>query len=97
MGALRSEPEAPSIAADAYREEKAFDRKRRRRRACARVLRMLALMVLIPVAIAAVFLVSYALTCILNGASPEELVASFENLFARIEGLLFELGIWLIH
>ena len=58
---------------------------------------MLALMVLIPVAIAAVFLVSYALTCILNGASPEELVASFENLFARIEGLLFELGIWLIH
>lgn len=97
MGALRGEPEAASIAADAYREEKAFDRKRQRRRARSRVLRILALMVLVPLAIVAVFLVSYALTCILNGASPEELVASFENLFARVEGLLFELGILPIH
>ena len=97
MGALRGEPEAASIAADAYREEKAFDRKRRRRRGLGRVLRMLMLIVLTPLAIVAVFLISYALTCILNGASPEELVPSFENLFARVEGLLFELGVWPIH
>ena len=97
MGALRGEPEAASIAADAYREEKAFDRKRRRHRGLGRVLRMLMLIVLTPLAIVAVFLISYALTCILNGASPEELVSSFESLFARVEGLLYELGIGPIH
>ena len=97
MGALRGEPEAASIVADAYREEKAFDRKRRRRRALGRVLRILLLIALVPLAIVVVFLISYALTCILNGASPEELGASFENLFARVEGLLFELGILPIH
>ena len=89
--------EPTSVAADAYREEKAFDRKRRRRRARGRVLRVFALIILAPIAIVAVFLISYALTCILNGASPDELVDSFANLFVRIEGVLFDLGLLPIH
>ena len=89
--------EPASVAADAYREEKAFDRKRRRRRAWGRVLRVFALIILAPIAIVAVFLISYALTCILNGASLDELVASFSNLFDRAEGVLYDLGILPIH
>ena len=96
-GARRESLEPVSVAADAYREDKAFDRKRRRRRAWGRALRAAALIILMPIAIVAVFLISYALTCILNGASPDELVDSFANLFARIEGVLYDLGVLPIH
>lgn len=96
-GARRESLEPVSVAADAYREDKAFDRKRCRRRARGRVLRAVALIVLMPIAIVAVFLISYALTCILNGASPDELVASFSNLFDRAEGVLYDLGVLPIH
>ena len=96
-GTKRGPLEPVSVAADAYREDKAFDRKRRRRRARERVLRAVALIILMPIAIVAVFLISYALTCILNGASPDELAASFSNLFARVEGVLYDLDLLPIH
>ena len=89
----REAPEPMSVAADAYREDKAFDRRRRRRRAWMRALRVFGLIILMPIVLVAVFLVSYALTCILNGATPDELAASFADLFARAEGVLYDLGL----
>lgn len=84
--------EPQSAAADAYRDEKAYDRKRVRRRKRGHVLRLLALIVLMPIVIVAVFLVSYVLTCVLNGATPDEVMASLGNLMTRVEGFLIQLG-----
>lgn len=84
---VEREPAEPySVAEEAYRKEKAYDRKRARRRKAAGVLRVMATVVVLPVAVVAVFLVSYGLTCILNGASPDELAQLFGELFARVEG-----------
>ena len=82
---------AYSVAEEAYRAEKAYDRKRARRRKALAIARVLAAVVLLPVAVVAVFLVSYGLTCVLNGASPDELVQLFAELFARIEGFARDL------
>ena len=65
-----SAPEAYSVQQDSYAQELAFDKRRARRRRVGQRLRTLAMIVLIPLGLAAIFLVSYALTCILNGASP---------------------------
>ena len=77
-----------SVAEDAYRAEKAYDRKRARKRKLAGALRMLAMAVLLPLAVVAVFLISYVLTCILNGASPDELVQLVAQLFSRVKGFV---------
>lgn len=82
--------EPQSVAADAYRDEKAYDRKRARRHKRAHALRVVAFVLFMPMAIAAVFLISYVLTCVLNGATPEEVVASLSNLVQRVEGLLIQ-------
>lgn len=69
-----SAPEAYSVQQDSYAQELAFDKHRARRRRWAQRLRTLAMIVLIPLGLAAIFLASYALTCILNGASPNEVL-----------------------
>ena len=84
-----------SAAEEAYREEKAFDRRRVRRSKLAHALRIVATLILVPLALAAVFLVSYALTCILNGASPDELATLVSNLLARIATAAREAAAWL--
>lgn len=78
--------EAPDIACDAYREDKAYDRARKRRARRMRALRMLIACLLVPIAVVLVFLGSYALTCIVNGATPEELAGLMGNLFNRVSG-----------
>ena len=47
-------------------------------------LRTLAMIVLIPLGLAVIFLVSYALTCILNGASPSEVLQHLSALGQRL-------------
>ena len=47
-------------------------------------LRTLAMIVLIPLGLAAIFLASYALTCILNGASPNEVLQHLSALGQRL-------------
>ena len=74
-----SAPENYSVQQDSYAQELAFDKRRSRRRRWGQRLRTLAMIVLIPLGLAAIFLASYALTCILNGASPSEV---FEHLAA---------------
>lgn len=97
VGASRAAGSAPSprpatqappysIAQESYRAELAYDRKRARSHKASRILRVVALVVLVPVLLVAVFLASYALTCILNGATPEDLAQLMGSLFARIEG-----------
>lgn len=75
---------APSIAAEAYREALAYDARRARRTKAARVARVLAMVVLTPIAMALIFLASYALTCIANGATPEELAVLMGELLHRV-------------
>ena len=88
----RSHGEPYSIANESYRAERAFDRRRSRRRKLMGALRIVALVVLLPVAIAAVFLLSYGLTCIMRGAALDELLQLYAELFARVEGLVAALA-----
>lgn len=69
-----------SVQQDSYREELAFDRARSRRRRLAAVLKVVALVIATPVALAAVFVAAYAFTCILNGATPDEVVVMLSDL-----------------
>lgn len=77
-------PEAYSVQQDSYAQELAFDKRRVRRRRWAQRLRTLAMIVLIPLGLAAIFLASYALTCILNGASPNEVLRHLAALGQRL-------------
>lgn len=79
-----SAPEAYSVQQDSYAQELAFDKRRARRRRVGQRLRTLAMIVLIPLGLAAIFLASYALTCILNGASPNEVLQHLAALGQRL-------------
>ena len=94
----RGEHEAPhtpsqasdgySVAQDAYREELTFQRRRARRRRIGACLRVLALIVLIPLGLAAGFVGSYVLTCIINGATPEEVLDVLTAMPSRVESFV---------
>lgn len=77
-------PETYSVQQDSYAQELAFDKRRARRRRLGQRLRTLAMIVLIPLGLAAIFLASYALTCILNGASPNEVLQHLAALGQRL-------------
>ena len=77
-------PETYSVQQDSYAQELAFDKRRARHRRLSQRLRTLAMIVLIPLGLAAIFLVSYALTCILNGASPNEVLQHLAALGQRL-------------
>ena len=47
--------------------------------------RSLLVVVLVPILLFAAFVGSYALTCILNGASPQELALLMGELFAKMQ------------
>ncbi|MDD6997062.1 MAG: hypothetical protein PUI21_04490 [Collinsella sp.] len=78
------DPGAYSVQQDSYAQELAFDKRRARRRRWVQRLRALAMIVLIPLGLAAIFLASYALTCILNGASPSEVLQHWTALGQRL-------------
>ena len=77
-------PETYSVQQDSYAQELAFDKRRARHRRMGQRLHTLAMIVLIPLGLAAIFLVSYALTCILNGASPSEVLQHLSALGQRL-------------
>lgn len=81
-------PEAYSVQQDSYAQELAFDKRRARRRRWTQRLRTLAMIVLIPLGLAAIFLASYALTCILNGASPSEVLEHLAVLGQRLSDVV---------
>lgn len=78
------DPGAYSVQQDSYAQELAFDKRRARRRRWVQRLRTLAMIVLIPLGLAAIFLASYALTCILNGASPSKVLEHLAALGQRL-------------
>lgn len=78
------DPGAYSVQQDSYAQELAFDKRRARRRRWVQRLRTLAMIVLIPLGLAAIFLASYALACILNGASPSEVFGHLAALGQRL-------------
>ena len=80
-----------SISQESYREELAFHKRRGRRRRLAAVVRALALIVMVPVLLAAIFVGSYVLTCILNGASPEEVATLLGEMATRVTAFAREL------
>lgn len=87
----RSGGEDYSLQQESYRKELAFDRKRARRRKSGTILRALGYCIGVPIALAVVFIVSYVLTCIVNGASPEEVVELVGSLFERVRGFVWQL------
>ena len=84
--------EAYSVQMQEYRDELDFDKKRARRRKILGVLKSLALIVLIPLLLAAVFLVSYALTCIANGATPSQMQELLLSFIERVIAFAAQLG-----
>lgn len=78
-------------AADAYQAELAYARRCDRRRKAAQVIRMFLLAIFIPLAVVAVFVASYALTYILNGATFDEVLEALLELAGRIEAFLRQL------
>lgn len=73
-----------SMAQDSYREELAFHARRARLRRLAAVARVLGLIVAVPVALAAVFAGSYVLTCIVNGATPDDVIELLKAMPSRL-------------
>ncbi len=76
-----------------YRDELDFDKKRAGRRKILDVLKSLALIVLIPLLLAVVFLASYALTCIANGATPSEMQELLLSFIERVVTFAAQLGL----
>lgn len=83
--------EAYSLQQESYREELAFDKKRARRRKSGTILRAIGYCVGVPVVLAIVFVVSYVLTCIINGATPDEVVEMMGSLVERVRGFVWQL------
>ena len=81
-----------SIAQEAYRQELDYDRRRVRGRRRKTMLRVLLTIVLVPILLFAAFIASYVLTCVLNGATPEELAQLMAKLFGRIGTFLSTVG-----
>lgn len=73
-----------SLEQEAYRAELAFDRRRARRRKVLAAVRLLAAVVLVPIVLIALFIASYALTCIASGATPAEVGALLHDLFYSV-------------
>lgn len=78
------DPAPYSVAGEAYREEKAYQRRRAEHGKLVSALRVIATVVLLPLLLVAVFLVSYAITCIVNGASISELSELMTELVTSI-------------
>ena len=78
------DPGAYSVQQDSYAQELAFDKRRARRRRGAQRRRSRGMVVVIPLGLAGIFLASYALTCILNGASPNEVLQHLAALGQRL-------------
>lgn len=72
-----------SIAGEAYREERAYAARRHRRKLVLGMLRTVGVIVAVPVIVTLVFVASYALTCVLEGATPEELVQALSDLWEQ--------------
>lgn len=72
------------IAYENYQAELVFDRKRACRRRVLTVLRTLMLILVVPVLLVAVFIASYALTFVLSGAGPEEVVEALADCFKMV-------------
>ncbi len=73
-----------SLAQESYRDELAFHKQRARRRRCAAIARVLACVVLIPLALIVVFVGSYVMTCVINGATPDEVFDLLSTMPERI-------------
>lgn len=77
-----------SVAQESYQEELEYERARRKRRRSHHIVRAVLLALLIPVFFAALFLAAYVAACIVNGASPGELVQLLGALGTRLAGLV---------
>ena len=78
--------------ARAYEAERAYDAARTRHARRMGALRVVLTVVLVPCALFAVFVTAYALTCVMNGASPQELGELLRNGYAHMGSFLADLG-----
>ena len=77
-----------SVAQDSYQRELAFDKQRARRRKVTGMLKMVLFVLLLPIVLVVVFIAAYALACIANGASPQELLGLLGALLERMGGFV---------
>ena len=79
-----------SVEQESYREELAFNRRRSKRRRALSVARMVGLVIAVPTGLVLLFLLAYALTCIMDGASPEELVGLMTELLEHASAVVHQ-------
>ena len=85
---VQNAPEAaPVPLEEAYGSERKYDTRRARRRAVLGIVRAVLLVLAVPLMMVVGFVVSYALTCILGGATPEELIAAPAMLYEQAREL----------
>lgn len=87
-GQPQADWERYSLEQETYRDEMAFNRKRASARKRRGILRALAFVIAVPLMLIVAFVVSYVLTCILNGASPDDIALLLGDLWARVQGWL---------
>lgn len=89
---VRAKAESYSVAQEAYRDELAYDKRRARRRKLFAVVRAIGLLFGIPLLLVAVFAGSYVFTCIINGATPEEVVELLSDMVTRCVLFFTQIG-----
>lgn len=72
----------------------AYNRSRAQRRRRAGVLRVLLLVIAVPLMLVIAFVVSYILTCILNGASPDDIAGLLADLADRVRTWVADLHLF---
>ena len=80
----------PVADAAEYERERKESRRRTRARRVGRVVRSVLLILLVPVLLAVVFVAAYALTCIMNGASPGELMGLLGSMAEKVAAFAAE-------
>lgn len=85
-----------SVAQQSYREEIEYSKKREAKRIHIAALKVIGIAVGTPILLVAVFLAAYIVTCVISGATPEEMVGLLKDLAGDIasfaQGIILSAG-----
>lgn len=83
-----------SIEQESYQEALAFHRQRARRSMRRAAVRVVLIAFGVPLALALIFIAAYVFTCVLDGATPQEVGVLLVELFHDVAGLVHDVTGW---
>lgn len=83
-----------SIEQESYQEALAFHRQRARRSMRRAAVRVVLIALGVPLALALIFIAAYVFTCVLDGATPQEVGVLLIELFHDVAGLVHDVTGW---